>query len=647
MRVAGGTHRKGVQRLGVLFNVLDLETLKMDAKTVAYCACFKYKSNVFSFYGLNTLEKFFSFVEKNKLDCTIYVHNLSFDGGIILNYVKEKSYMCSGFFFNGSIYSLTITGSGFRLYFRCSYKLFPLSLKKISELIKIDSIEKEGVETSLKGEFPHEWIDHTKIFYKGPHPTDANQLNWDARMAALNYCKNDVNIVSKFLKRIFQEFYDIEPVLNNLGGLDQKKSIHSLLMNSLSISSLSLNTYRLFFNKNRLSFKNSTEEDLGLRPSYYGGRCEVFGNPTAGEFVHHFDFTGMYAQVMEDPFCFGKIDKISPANDEKTCNHDRLFYKPGFYKVRVYSNPQIQIPLLPRRDPVDMKLTFPNGRWVGVYWWEELNFFLENGGLVEEVYEHWSFEKNEKIFIEFVQFFKSLRNKSELGRQFWKLFINSLSGRMGIRPNNAITKIVSIENYYKIRKNHTILKESINGGIILVTYERKSLHLSKENGSIGEHDHRTEANVFIAAAITAKARVKLAKALLETIKQGGRLLYCDTDSVFAAFKDKRYAQKQDEITWDEENIYNALFAIPKGYALQTKAEGDVVKLKGYRRDSISFDEFKNLWENNEKIRIKELHLSRKNLRFQLDEVEKTIYINNYTKRIFDSAKKSTWALMIT
>jgi hypothetical protein len=42
-------------------------------------------------------------------------------------------------------------------------------------------------------------------------------------------------------------------------------------------------------------------------------------------------------------------------------------------------------------------------------------------------------------------------------------------------------------------------------------------------------------NVGIAAAITAKARIKLYSAQDDVIKNGGRLLYSDTDSIFAAY----------------------------------------------------------------------------------------------------------------
>lgn len=44
-----------------------------------------------------------------------------------------------------------------------------------------------------------------------------------------------------------------------------------------------------------------------------------------------------------------------------------------------------------------------------------------------------------------------------------------------------------------------------------------------------------KSNVIYASMITAKARILLWKHLTGVTKSGGRLLYCDTDSIFAAY----------------------------------------------------------------------------------------------------------------
>jgi len=92
-------------------------------------------------------------------------------------------------------------------------------------------------------------------------------------------------------------------------------------------------------------------------------------------------------------------------------------------------------------------------------------------------------------------------------------------------PNFEETLLIQDEEEYKkIRKEKEILKESIINKIKIITIEKE-----KKIDTV-------ESNVSIAAQITSKARIKLFKAFKEVIKNEGRILYTDTDSIFAAFK---------------------------------------------------------------------------------------------------------------
>jgi hypothetical protein len=121
---------------------------------------------------------------------------------------------------------------------------------------------------------------------------------------------------------------------------------------SKSISSLALRIFKTNYNIYKLNTSISVEDDMLIRPAYYGGRCEVFGNAIQGEKIFHFDFTGMYSKIMLESFCFGEMKII-----EKVANVSEK----GFYKVEVYSNNML-IPILPYRDTKSKKLLFPNGR---------------------------------------------------------------------------------------------------------------------------------------------------------------------------------------------------------------------------------------------------------------------------------------------
>ena len=89
------------------------------------------------------------------------------------------------------------------------------------------------------------------------------------------------------------------------------------------------------------------------RNAYYGGRCEVFGNPLRHEYVHYFDFSGMYSQCMLEKFPIGR----------PLISHNNLSYKNvGFHTIRFKCDSYL--PFLPIRKN---KLFFPNGVMVGTY----------------------------------------------------------------------------------------------------------------------------------------------------------------------------------------------------------------------------------------------------------------------------------------
>jgi hypothetical protein len=77
----------------------------------------------------------------------------------------------------------------------------------------------------------------------------------------------------------------------------------------------------------------------------------------------------------------------------------------------------MNIPVLPFRSE-EGKLLFPNGVWRGVYWYEELMLFLEEGGKINKIHKIIKFEKKGKPFMEFVEYFRELRKKSEFNNVF-------------------------------------------------------------------------------------------------------------------------------------------------------------------------------------------------------------------------------------
>jgi hypothetical protein len=156
--------------------------------------------------------------------------------------------------------------------------------------------------------------------------------------ATINYCKNDVFLLNTILTQI---------------ALLLNKEFKNILRNCFSLPSVS---NKIFFGKyNNYKIKKNLDlsHDQFLRSSYYGGRCEVFGNIMDGQIIKYFDFSGMYAQCM--------LENFHTTNGSFTNNKD--IRKPGFHTIIYKSN--LEIPVLPQH--LNNKLMFINGTLEGTF----------------------------------------------------------------------------------------------------------------------------------------------------------------------------------------------------------------------------------------------------------------------------------------
>src|SRR5574343_74039 len=118
-------------------------------------------------------------------------------------------------------------------------------------------------------------------------------------------------------------------------------------------------------------------------------------------------------------------------------------------------------------------------------------------------------------------------------KTFSKLMVNSLYGRMGMQPDESKNIFVYEEEMPYYLENFEVkhARQVNNMFLLELTNYSKYSHLDKKNidsTNIGRHT----SNVVIAAAITSKARIKLYRGFVSVIKNGGRILYSDTDSIF-------------------------------------------------------------------------------------------------------------------
>jgi hypothetical protein len=286
---------------------------------------------------------------------------------------------------------------------------------------------------------------------------------------------------------------------------------------------------------------------------------------------------------------------------------------------------------------------FNCGKGRGCYWYEEIELFInKNGKILKKIYGV-EYEKKELIFDSFVSEFKKIREKGEPYKTFGKLMINSLYGRFGMDLKdvaNFFAKDDMLKKLYK--KGINIIRIKKVNEIFYIEAEiceklKKIIKIPKQ---------KQKSNVSLSSAISSKARIKLYKAQEDVKLSGGRILYSDTDSIFASYKENVDNRKFGEVFWDiskkDTKIEDAVFISPKTYALKYK-DVENVKIKGIKRNSINFDEIKKLfYEDSSILKFNYINFIKKeDFSIFLEKGVKEINLQTYDKRIFNDNKKTT------
>ena len=239
------------------------------------------------------------------------------------------------------------------------------------------------------------------------------------------------------------------------------------------------------------------------RKSFFGGRTEAFA---IGEFssIKVIDAASMYPWAM----CNGDLP-IPWGTFRRIRNEDMVNAKAsGIYHARISSN--VTIPALPIR--TDEGLIFPNGTFEGYFTGEEI-IYAASIGITGKLLSGIEFTDICRPFDSYVEtFFKKKQRARGSQRLMYKLMLNSLYGKFSQRGEHIISE--PLEEFRELKEPPDDFR--IWNGLVL--YE--------EEGSIPPWG-----NVVWSAIITARARIRLHKEMLTINKKGGRILYCDTDSV--------------------------------------------------------------------------------------------------------------------
>ena len=601
-------------------NVMDIETYTFNEKIIPYCICVSLENTLYTFWKTDNLV--FDFLQKICEQSTtnaieLYTHNINFDGLLILDQLKNKDILFDIFIRDRNIYWIKIFFIKHEITIRCSFKILPISVKKIGELLNYP-----------KDVFPYKFVTKDNLDYNGLIPNKnffnsendyltyiKENINFNLKEKTIEYCIRDVEIVQKVLKEIIR-------IIDSYNK--------NIIQKSYSFSSISYKIYIKMFDKWDIdNNKNNNYEHEYIKESYCGGRCEVFGNPK-NKIIHYFDFSGMHSQSMREKFPLGKKFFSNKNLDVNNC---------GFHSVKLKINDYL--PFLPYKTN---KLLFPNGIITGRYWYEELINAIKNNKC--EIIDHYSsllYEKEEYIFKDFVEYFTEIRKKGIYYNTLGKNMNNGLYGSFALNEEDFIYIICHSKSELEVYMLTTdVINISVFGNSYIISIkktEKSKKILDKKNN----WETNKKRNIAYAAIISSKSRIRLNNALQKVVSDGGELYYTDTDSIFAGYDTNKKNEKLGDITWTE-TYEDAVFISSKFYCLSDNN----IKIKGINNIDHTFKEIKkNFYENKNKLVFKEqLNINKKNYILIQKYLDKEILITNYDKRVFSEDKTNTIPIVI-
>jgi hypothetical protein len=320
------------------------------------------------------------------------------------------------------------------------------------------------------------------------------------------YCKNDVEITYRFLRKLIEFLTD--------NGLSRLKP---------TAASIAFNAFRhKFYSKeNNPIYIHNIKPAIKLeRDSYKGGITDCFKVGKFNENLVKLDINSMYPYIMkntESPIrlsYFGKYTWDLSYLDFLLKNK-HIIIKCEFVLPQKYA----YILLKFKHDNLE-KNGFLYGNLKGVLSTPEIEFVLKHGR-IKYISEICIYDKS-NIFNDFVDFFyrkrqEYIKDNNEIFSLICKMFLNSLYGKFGQRDTN-----------YQMVEKQAITNEIKKYTIYDINGEYTLIHIGDKIFKLSESDENSyDSFVAISSLITAYARMYL----IEMIMAIGRdnLYYCDTD----------------------------------------------------------------------------------------------------------------------
>jgi hypothetical protein len=258
-----------------------------------------------------------------------------------------------------------------------------------------------------------------------------------------------------------------------------------------------------------------------IRRGYYGGRVEVFR--PRGEGVSYYDINSSYPRAMLEDMPGGEVRQYGPTKGpDEFARFERSAV--GFVECDVEIPDSCYLPPLPHRDESSGKLLFPVGRFSGVWSWSELRLLadpLVGGSILNIRRSVWYERKN--LFFDFVKELYAYRDKAHAEYEeglalISKLMMNSLYGKFGMNEDRREILVLGPDESAPEGATFPRLEDGEDDVTSKVCYVEKRVsppYIIPQ----------------ISAQITALARVRLWSCMAGVLRRGGKLYYCDTDSL--------------------------------------------------------------------------------------------------------------------
>jgi hypothetical protein len=330
--------------------------------------------------------------------------------------------------------------------------------------------------------------------------------------------------------------------------------------------------------------KAMLEADDFCLPAYFGGRVEVFKTGTYKQDLYYYDITSSYPWSMTHSLpTYFKGFYAPPRDLVDALEH----YGVSEATVFIPKN-SMHIPILPVRN--NGKLLFPEGHIKGRWTNLELKALWDRGkyrGVKIQIHGQARF--HELAFLKpFVETFYSLRNKAkednDAFRSYtYKIALNSLYGKL-------VEAVDRLSILYGKMVNESIDKYGASAVSPTATpgiYKLETINL-------GPFRH-----VAAGSYVTALSRLRLLEGMETCVNSGGKIYYCDTDSIVTDKKISAFQTDKSELGGFglEHELIEGEFICPKVYRVITKEGKEIFKVKGMPIKGLTPEENKIRWDS--------------------------------------------------